>query len=167
MNFNDLGGIIWISLPIILIYYRKILYNKYTSLFYILSILSILLIPWLLMMLFILKGKTNKKYEGFLNEVGSPINISNNLSLTNDSECNPSPPSPPAYCNSDFCKNKTPIVNCLNKHYDKNGCISSYVRIDDFNYECLYDSYGICTQNKTHLNTNSDCSICKQLKKEL
>jgi hypothetical protein len=57
----DLVGIIWISLPIILIYYRKILYNKYTSLFYILSILSILLIPWLFMMLFILKGKTNNK----------------------------------------------------------------------------------------------------------
>ena len=63
MNFNDLGGIIWISLPIILIYYRKILYNKYTSLFYILSILSILLIPWLLMMLFILKGKTTKRLK--------------------------------------------------------------------------------------------------------
>ena len=61
MNFNNFGGIIWISLPIILIYYRKILYNKYTSLFYILSILSILLIPWLFMMLFILKGKTNNK----------------------------------------------------------------------------------------------------------
>jgi hypothetical protein len=57
----DLVGIIWISLPIILIYYRKILYNKYTSLFIILSILSILLIPWLFMMLFILKGKTNNK----------------------------------------------------------------------------------------------------------
>ena len=57
----NLVGIIWISLPIILIYYRKILYNKYTSLFYILSILSILLIPWLFMMLFILKGKTNNK----------------------------------------------------------------------------------------------------------
>jgi len=63
MDFNDLGGIIWISLPIILIYYRKILYNKYTLLFYILSILSILLIPWLLMMLFILKGKTNKRLK--------------------------------------------------------------------------------------------------------
>ena len=63
MNFNNFGGIIWISLPIILIYYRKILYNKYTSLFYILSILSILLIPWLLMMLFILKGKTNKRLK--------------------------------------------------------------------------------------------------------
>jgi hypothetical protein len=61
MDLNDLVGIIWISLPIILIYYRKILYNKYTSLFYILSILSILLIPWLFMMLFILKGKTNNK----------------------------------------------------------------------------------------------------------
>ena len=57
----NLVGIIWISLPIILIYYRKILYNKYTSLFIILSILSILLIPWLFMMLFILKGKTNNK----------------------------------------------------------------------------------------------------------
>ena len=63
MNFNNFGGIIWISLPIILIYYRKILYNKYTSLFYILSILSILLIPWLLMMLFILKGKTTKRLK--------------------------------------------------------------------------------------------------------
>ena len=63
MNLNNLGGIIWISLPIILIYYRKILYNKYTLLFYILSILSILLIPWLLMMLFILKGKTNKRLK--------------------------------------------------------------------------------------------------------
>jgi len=63
MDFNDLGGIIWISLPIILIYYRKILYNKYTSLFYILSILSILLIPLLLMMLFILKGKTNNRLK--------------------------------------------------------------------------------------------------------
>jgi hypothetical protein len=63
MDLNDLGGIIWISLPIILIYYRKILYNKYTLLFYILSILSILLIPWLLMMLFILKGKTNKRLK--------------------------------------------------------------------------------------------------------
>ena len=61
MNFNNFGGIIWISLPIILIYYRKILYNKYTSLFYILSILSILLIPWLLMMFFILKGRINNK----------------------------------------------------------------------------------------------------------
>ena len=61
MDLNDLGGIIWISSPIILIYYRKILYNKYTSLFIILSILSILLIPWLFMMLFILKGKTNNK----------------------------------------------------------------------------------------------------------
>ena len=63
MNLNNLGGIIWLSIPIILIYYRKILYNKYTSLFYILSILSILLIPWLLMMLFILKGKTNKRLK--------------------------------------------------------------------------------------------------------
>ena len=63
MNLNNLGGIVWLSLPIILIYYRKILYNKYTLLFYILSILSILLIPWLLMMLFILKGKTNKRLK--------------------------------------------------------------------------------------------------------
>ena len=63
MNLNNLGGIIWLSIPIILIYYRKILYNKYTSLFYILSILSILLIPWLFMMLFILKGKTNKRLK--------------------------------------------------------------------------------------------------------
>ena len=64
MDFNDLGGIIWISLPIILIYYRKILYNKYAKLFYILLFLSILsIIPWLLMMFFILKGKTNKRLK--------------------------------------------------------------------------------------------------------
>ena len=63
MNLNNLGGIVWVSIPIILIYYRKILYNKYTSLFIILSILSILIIPWLLMMLFILKGKTNKRLK--------------------------------------------------------------------------------------------------------
>ena len=42
MNLNNLGGIIWLSIPIIL---------------------SILLIPWLLMMLFILKGKTNKRLK--------------------------------------------------------------------------------------------------------
>jgi hypothetical protein len=66
MEFNDLGGIIWISSPIILIYYRKILYNKYAKLFYILLFLSILsIIPWLLMMFFIyyyhIKGRLDDK----------------------------------------------------------------------------------------------------------
>jgi len=57
MNLNTIGGIVWISLPIITIYYRKFLYNKYPILFYILLLLSLLTIPWFIMMIFIFKGK--------------------------------------------------------------------------------------------------------------
>lgn len=64
MFFNTIGGILWLFLPIITIYYRKFLYNKYPILFYIFVLLSLLLIPWFIMMIFIFKGRlynTQKK----------------------------------------------------------------------------------------------------------
>ena len=57
MNLNIIGGILWLFLPIITIYYRKFLYNKYPLIFYIFVLLSLLLIPWFIMMIFIIKGK--------------------------------------------------------------------------------------------------------------
>ena len=57
MFLNTIGGIIWIFLPIITIYYRKFLYNKYPILFYIFILLSLFTIPWFIMMIFIFKGK--------------------------------------------------------------------------------------------------------------
>jgi cell division protein FtsL len=41
MFFNTIGGILWLFLPIITIYYRKFLYNKYPILFYILVLFSL------------------------------------------------------------------------------------------------------------------------------
>lgn len=64
MDLNTIGGMIWISLPIITIYYRKFLYNKYPILFYIFILLSLFTIPWFIMMIFIFKGRlynTQKK----------------------------------------------------------------------------------------------------------
>jgi hypothetical protein len=64
MDLNIIGGIIWLFLPIITIYYRKFLYNKYPLLFYILVLLSLLTISWFIMMIFIFKGRlynTQKK----------------------------------------------------------------------------------------------------------
>lgn len=64
MFFNTIGGILWLFLPIITIYYRKFLYNKYPILFYTLLLLSLLTIPWFIMMIFIFKGRlynTQKK----------------------------------------------------------------------------------------------------------
>lgn len=57
MDLNIIGGILWLFLPIITIYYRKYLYNKYPLLFYILVLLSLLTILWFIMMIFIFKGK--------------------------------------------------------------------------------------------------------------
>jgi len=57
MFFNTIGGILWLFLPIITIYYRKFLYNKYPIIFYIFVLLSLLLIPWFIMMIFIFKGR--------------------------------------------------------------------------------------------------------------
>ena len=61
MDLNKIGGILWISLPIITIYYRKFLFNKYRILFYIFVLLSLLVIPWFIMMIFIFKGKLNNQ----------------------------------------------------------------------------------------------------------
>ena len=64
MLLNTIGGLVWISLPIITIYYRKFLYNKYPILFYIFVLLSLLTIPWFIMMIFIFKERlynTQKK----------------------------------------------------------------------------------------------------------
>jgi hypothetical protein len=57
MDLNIIGGILWLFLPIITIYYRKFLYNKYPILFYIFVLISLLLIPWFIMMIFIFKGR--------------------------------------------------------------------------------------------------------------
>lgn len=57
MDLNTIGGILWLFLPIITIYYRKFLYNKYPLIFYIFIFLSLLLIPWFIMMIFIFKGR--------------------------------------------------------------------------------------------------------------
>jgi hypothetical protein len=64
MYLNTILSIIWLFLPIITIYYRKFLYNKHPILFYILLLLSLLTIPWFIMMIFIFKGRlynTQKK----------------------------------------------------------------------------------------------------------
>lgn len=64
MFLYDNSGILFAFLPIITIYYRKFLYNKYPILFYIFVLLSLLLIPWFIMMIAIFKGKLyNKKKE--------------------------------------------------------------------------------------------------------
>jgi len=57
MDLNTISGVLWLFLPIITIYYRKYLYNKYPLLFYILVLLSLLTILWFIMMIFIFKGK--------------------------------------------------------------------------------------------------------------
>lgn len=57
MDLNTIIGVLWLFLPILTIYYRKFLYNKYPLLFYILVLLSLLTIPWFIMMFFIFKGK--------------------------------------------------------------------------------------------------------------
>ncbi len=49
-NLTTILSIVWISLPIITIYYRNLLYNKYPILFYILvlfSLFSIILFTYL------------------------------------------------------------------------------------------------------------------------
>jgi len=73
MTLNSMFGYFWILSPIILIfliYYKKSLYKRYGLIIYILtilfSILTILLIPWLIFMFMILRGKTDsieKKIE--------------------------------------------------------------------------------------------------------
>lgn len=65
MDLNTIGGILWIFLPIITIYYRKILYNKYPLIFYIFVLLSLLLIPWFIIMILYLKEyyTQNKRRE--------------------------------------------------------------------------------------------------------
>jgi len=64
MNLNTIGGIVWISLPIITIYYRKFLYNKYPILFYILVLFSLFTITLFIILgyIFYPKKQEYKKY---------------------------------------------------------------------------------------------------------
>jgi len=57
MFLYDNSAILFAFLPIITIYYRKFLYNKHPIIFYIFILLSLLTIPWYLMMIAIYKGK--------------------------------------------------------------------------------------------------------------